>query len=150
LLYPGIALLELTNVSVGRGTDAPFTRVGAPWLDGQELARALNRQNLPHVRFRAERFTPTASSYRGRTCNGIRIQVTDPARVRPVTLGLAIATELARRYPERWQSEGMGTLLAQRETLEAVLGGTSPLRLERSFERELIAFRARRAPFLLY
>ena len=83
VLYPGIGLLETTNISVGRGTDRPFEVLGAPWLDGAALARALNEAQLPGVRFVPLRFTPESSKFAGEECGGINILVTDRGALRP-------------------------------------------------------------------
>ena len=61
ILYPALGLIETTNISVGRGTDTPFEYVGAPWMDGPALARALNARFLPGVRFLPVDFTPAVS-----------------------------------------------------------------------------------------
>jgi uncharacterized protein YbbC (DUF1343 family) len=63
-LYPGIGLLEYTNLSVGRGTDTPFEVIGAPWIDGRKLAAYLNERNLSGVRFVPIRFKPNASVFK--------------------------------------------------------------------------------------
>src|SRR5262249_42729952 len=102
-LYPGIGLLETTNVSVGRGTDTPFEVVGAPWIDGQVFAEALNRRQLPGVRFVPIRFTPTTSVFKGQQCGGVNIIVTDRARLRPVAMGIEVAIELRRLYSTQWE-----------------------------------------------
>src|SRR5215217_1652826 len=83
-LYPGVGLLETTNVSVGRGTDTPFEILGAPWLDGQRLALYLNGRGLAGVRFVPVRFTPKASVFKGEECGGVNIIITDRAQFRPV------------------------------------------------------------------
>src|SRR5687767_8476116 len=90
-LYPGVGLLETTNVSVGRGTDTPFELIGAPWMAGQQLAAALNQRNLPGVRFVPVRFRPDASVFKGEECEGINLIITDRATFRPVPTGIEIA-----------------------------------------------------------
>src|SRR5256714_1997264 len=84
-LYPGIGLLETTNVSVGRGTDTPFEVVGAPWIDGQQLAAYLNSRRTAGVRFVPVRFTPQSSVFKNEECGGVNVIITDRARFRPVT-----------------------------------------------------------------
>src|SRR5262245_35759074 len=76
VLYPGIGLLETTNISVGRGTDTPFEVIGAPWIDGRKLSEALNRAGLAGVRFVPVVFTPTSSKFAGEECGGVNIVVT--------------------------------------------------------------------------
>src|SRR5436305_10358538 len=89
LLYPGIGLLETSNLSVGRGTQRPFEWIGAPWLDGRRLAAALRQLDLPGVRFVPLRLTPTASVHQGKECGGVQIIVDDWARFQSVRTGLA-------------------------------------------------------------
>ena len=76
-LYPGIGAIEETNLSVGRGTDTPFEQIGAPWIDGVQLAEALNARAIPGVRFYPVRFTPTSSKYANEECQGVFMVVTD-------------------------------------------------------------------------
>ncbi|MBN1876685.1 MAG: DUF1343 domain-containing protein [Anaerolineae bacterium] len=99
-VYPGMCFLEGTNVSEGRGTALPFEICGAPWIDGQVLADALNAQALPGARFRPTHFVPSDSKYKGELCSGIQIHVTDRNALRPVTLGLHLLATLHTLYPE--------------------------------------------------
>ena len=94
LLYPGVCLLEATNVSVGRGTDQPFEILGAPWIDGRKLAEALNAANVPGLRFVPITFTPSSSKFSGKVCQGCYVEVIDRMSVEPVRAGLAIAWTL--------------------------------------------------------
>src|ERR1044072_5539213 len=79
-LYPGVGLLETTNVSVGRGTDTPLEVLGAPWIDGQKLASHLNARHIPGVRFVPVRFTPKTSVFKNEECRGVNIIVTEIGR----------------------------------------------------------------------
>ena len=79
ILYPGVGLIESANVSVGRGTATPFEVVGAPWISGARLADYLQRRQIAGVAFSPASFVPTASPYRGRTCQGVRLRLTDRA-----------------------------------------------------------------------
>ena len=103
VLYPGIGLLETTNVSVGRGTDTPFEVVGAPWIDGVALARALNELRLPGVVFVPISFTPTGSKFANERCRGVNIIVTDRDVFASVRTGLAVAGKLRALFPEQWE-----------------------------------------------
>jgi uncharacterized protein YbbC (DUF1343 family) len=150
LLYPGIGLLETTNVSVGRGTDTPFEVFGAPWIDGTRLARELNAAGLPGVRFVPLRFTPASSVFKGRLCNGVNVIVTDRKVFRPVRTGLAIACTLRRLYPKTWDAEKYDGLLRNRAALEALLAGKSAAQIEQGWQAGLEEFRRRRQEFLLY
>jgi uncharacterized protein YbbC (DUF1343 family)/CubicO group peptidase (beta-lactamase class C family) len=149
-LYPGVGLLETTNLSVGRGTDTPFELVGAPWLDGQKLAAYLNGRGLEGVRFVPVRFTPHASIFKGEECGGVNLFVTDRARFRPVRVGLEIAVALRRLYPQDWKAEDYARLLANADTLERVRRADDAEEIVRSWQLRLEEFRRARAQVLLY
>ena len=150
ILYPGIGLLETTNLSVGRGTDTPFEVFGAPWIDGQRLAAALNRLALPGVGFIPIRFTPTSSKHEKVLCGGINVHLTDRSAFQPVRTGLAIATVLRRLYPDDWQVDAYTRLLGNQAVLDAIKAGAGLGEIERLFQPELGAFRVRRQRYLLY
>ncbi len=150
LLYPGIGLLETTNLSVGRGTDTPFEVLGAPWIDPVTLARELNAQGLPGVRFVPRYFTPTASKFEGERCGGVDVVVTDRRSFRPVRTGLAIARTLRSLYPNQWDAKSFLRLLADRATHQAVLELKPLGEIEATYRDELERFRDRRKRFLLY
>ncbi len=149
-LYPGVGLLETTNVSVGRGTDTPFELIGAPWIVGQQLAAALNQRNLPGVTFVPVRFKPTASVFKGEECEGINVVITDRAAFRPVPTGIEIAVALRRLYPEQWKVEAYGRLLVNADTLERVKRSDAPEEIIRSWIASLDEFRQTRSRVLLY
>jgi uncharacterized protein YbbC (DUF1343 family)/CubicO group peptidase (beta-lactamase class C family) len=150
LLYPGVGLLETTNVSVGRGTDRPFEVFGAPWLDGRRLAAALTDARLPGVRFVPVRFTPASSTHAGKECGGVQIFIDDWRQFRALPVGLAIACQLRRLYPEQWQMKGYGRLLAHPSTLEALERDDSPEQIMKLWQPELERFREVRKAYLLY
>ena len=77
ILYPGVAMVESANLSVGRGTTTPFEVVGAPWISGERLARYLNDRQIPGVSFTSVCFVPTSDRYRGQSCAGVRLRLTD-------------------------------------------------------------------------
>jgi uncharacterized protein YbbC (DUF1343 family)/CubicO group peptidase (beta-lactamase class C family) len=149
-LYPGIGLLETTNLSVGRGTDTPFEVIGAPWLDGARVGAYLNERRLPGVRFVPIRFTPQASVFKGEECGGVNIIITDRAQFRPVWTGIEIAAALRRLYPTEWKIDDYARLLANSETLERLKRGDPPGEIIRSWAQGLDEFRRARARFLLY
>lgn len=149
-LYPGVGLLETTNVSVGRGTDTPFEVVGAPWLDGQRLASYLNERRLAGVRFVPVRYTPKASVFQGEECGGINLIITDRTGFRPVHTGLEIAAALRRLYPADWKIEKYERLLANADTLERLTRGESPEEIARSWQTRLDEFRRARTRALIY
>lgn len=149
-LYPGVGLLETTNVSVGRGTDTPFEVVGAPWINGQELASRLNGRRMPGVRFVPVRFTPDASVFKDESCGGINIIITDRKQFQPVQMGIEIAVMLRRLYPEQWKVDAYLRLLVNAATLEQVKRGDAPEEIIRSWTTSLDEFRRTRSRVLLY
>lgn len=149
-LYPGVGLLETTNVSVGRGTDTPFEVVGAPWLDGQRLAGVLNERHLAGVRFVPVRFTPRASVFQGEECGGINLIITDRAQFRSVQTGLEIAVALRRLYPAEWQIEKYSRLLVNADTLERLKRGETAESIALSWQARLEEFRRARGRVLIY
>lgn len=149
-LYPGVGLLETTNVSVGRGTDTPFEVLGAPWLDGRRLAAYLSGRRVAGVRFTPVRFTPAASVFAGQECGGVRFAVVDRDALRAVTLGIEIACALRALYPADWDVGRFGGLLANAETQKRVEAGDLPEAIVASWNRPLEAFAAVRSKYLIY
>jgi len=149
-LYPGIGLLETTNLSVGRGTDTPFELVGAPWIDGPGLAAYLNNRRIPGARFVPVRFTPQSSVFKSIECHGINIIVTDRARFRPVFAGLEIAVALRRLSAKDWKVNDYLRLLANSDTLALIKRGDDPENIVRSWMANLEEFRKARTRALLY
>jgi uncharacterized protein YbbC (DUF1343 family)/CubicO group peptidase (beta-lactamase class C family) len=149
-LYPGVGLLEYTNVSVGRGTDTPFEWMGAPYIDGRALAQHLNARGMPGVRFVPVRFQPTASVFKGQWCGGVNIVITDRGQFRSVRVGLEMAAALRHLYPQDWKAERLLALLVHAQTFDALSRGQDPLVLALGLEPGVEAFKRRRQPFLLY
>jgi uncharacterized protein YbbC (DUF1343 family)/CubicO group peptidase (beta-lactamase class C family) len=150
LLYPGIGLLETTNLSVGRGTELPFEVIGAPWLDGAKLAERCNALDLPGVRFVRIAFAPTASKFAGQRCGGVRFVVTDRDAYQSVRTGLHVAVQLRQLHPDAWQASAYGRLLGNQAVLDALLDGRGVAELEAIAEADIKAFVKRREAFLLY
>jgi uncharacterized protein YbbC (DUF1343 family)/CubicO group peptidase (beta-lactamase class C family) len=149
-LYPGIGLLETTNLSVGRGTDTPFEIVGAPWLDGRKLAAELNSRGIPGASFVPIEFAPTSSKFAGQKCGGVNILITDRGRFEPLRTGFEIAAALRRLYPEAWQAKAYDRLLGNEKTLAALLGGKAASEIEAVAREGLNDFLRRRQKYLLY
>ena len=150
LLYPGIGLLETTNLSVGRGTDTPFEVIGAPWLDGVALSEALNRANIPGVRFVPIRFTPDSSKFANQECGGVNILITDRKSFEPLRTGFTVAAELRRLHSDEWETKGYIRLLGNQQALDALLDGKSAAQIEAAAGQRLQEFQKRRAKHLLY
>jgi uncharacterized protein YbbC (DUF1343 family) len=149
-LYPGIGAIEGTNLSVGRGTDTPFEHVGAPWIDGVQLADALNARGVPGVRFYPVRFTPASSKYANEECQGVFMIVTDRAALRPVRLGLEVASAINRLYPSQYQLEAAARLFGSRDTLARVKTGDDPAAIAASWAAAEAKWRLLRSKYLLY
>lgn len=161
VVYPGLCLLEATNISEGRGTTRPFEILGAPWIDGWRLATVLSQRELPGVYFRPIEFQPTFNKYAGETCGGVFIHVTDRRTFEPFLTGITIISEGIRHYPEQFHWKlppyeyeyeklpfdilvGNGWL---REMLEARLPVAE---MKPRWQEELMAFLPVREEFLLY
>jgi SSS family transporter len=151
ILYPALGLIETTNISVGRGTDTPFEYVGAPWIDGPALARALNARFLPGVRFLPVDFTPHAPyPYADQLCHGIELIVTGRNVIDSPELGLEIAAAIHKLAGEKFQMNKIETLLANRSVLEALLASRDPQRIAEDWQQQLHDFEEKRKPYLLY
>jgi uncharacterized protein YbbC (DUF1343 family) len=149
-LYPGIGLLETTNLSVGRGTDTPFEVVGAPWINARYLAKYLNDRQIKGVRFVPIRFTPNASVFKDQECNGINIIVTDRNSFDSVKTGVEIAAALRKIFPDNWEVDKYGRLLVSGKFLDMLKRGDTPDALYAAARTESAEFEKRRAPYLLY
>jgi uncharacterized protein YbbC (DUF1343 family) len=150
-LYPGIGAIEGTNISVGRGTDTPFEQVGAPWIVGPALAEALNASALPGVRFYPVTFTPAAGAkLGGQACQGVFMIVTDRDRLRPVRVGLEIASVLSRLYGRQFELEDAALLFGSKTTLERIRASEDPAVIAASWVADEARWRLTRAKYLLY
>jgi uncharacterized protein YbbC (DUF1343 family)/CubicO group peptidase (beta-lactamase class C family) len=149
-LYPGVGLLEVTNVSVGRGTDTPFEIVGAPWIQGDKLAEYLNQRGVPGVRFVPLRFKPNASVFKDQECGGVNIIVTDRVAFRPLLAGIEMALALRKLYPNDWKVDSYLRLLVNADTLARVKRGDSAREILTSWNAGLQEFRKEREAILLY
>jgi uncharacterized protein YbbC (DUF1343 family)/CubicO group peptidase (beta-lactamase class C family) len=149
-LYTGIGAIEGTNVSVGRGTDTPFEHVGAPWIDGVQLADALNARGVAGVRFYPVRFTPVSSKYANQECQGVFIIVTDRTALRPVRVGLEIASAISRLYPAQYQLDLAARLFGSRDTLARIRTGDDPAAIAASWGAAEARWRLLRSKYLLY
>jgi uncharacterized protein YbbC (DUF1343 family) len=150
LLYPGIGLLETTNVSVGRGTDTPFEVLGAPWIHERELAEFVNRANPPGVRVVPIRFTPSSSKFEGEECGGIHFLITDWREFRSFQLGLIVAKALRTLHHDDWQTDRYMRLLGNEAVYNHVLAGEDVAEIIEFAAKQSRAFRDRRKPYLLY
>ncbi|MGD0824333.1 MAG: serine hydrolase [Terriglobales bacterium] len=149
-LYPGVALIEGTNVSVGRGTDTPFEVVGAPWIKSRELAAYLNARSIPSVRFTPIVFTPASSNFAGETCQGVDLLILDRNTLDSPELGIELASALRKLYPNDFKLEKMADLLVNQTVFAALAAGEDPRRIAEDWQEPLQAFVRLREKYLLY
>ena len=149
-LYTGVALIEGTNVSVGRGTDTPFEVVGAPWIKGRELAAYLNARAIQSVRFVPIAFTPSASNFAGEQCEGVNIIVLERNTLDAPELGIELASALHKLYPNDFKLERMADLLVNQAVLSSIAAGEDPRRIADDWQEELEKFVHLREKYLLY
>lgn len=150
ILYPGLGMIEGTNVSVGRGTDRPFELMGAPWIVPEALARFLNAREIAGVRFVPVRFTPTASKYAGQQCGGVNLVLTDRDALDAPELAIEIVAALRTLYPEQYKLEGLDTLMVSGSSLDALVRGEDPRRIAEDWQDAIDVFASIRAKYLLY
>ncbi len=150
MIYPGVGLLETTNVSVGRGTDTPFEVLGAPWITGPELATRINSYELPGVKAIGIEFTPSSSKYEGKLCGGVNFIITDWSVFQTLDLGWATASSLRALYPDHWETNRLPVLLGNKSVQRDILQAKSPGEISSSYEKHIKEFSKRREPFLIY
>ncbi len=161
IVYPGSVLFEGTVLSEGRGTTRPFEILGAPWIDGEQLAGRMNALGLDGVHFRPVTFEPTFQKHAGQTCGGCQIHVTDRTRFRPVLTGVSLLAEFRRASPEQfawrrppyeYEREKMPIdILAGSDALRAKIeAGATGRAVAAAWDRPVKTFLERREPYLLY
>ena len=149
-LYPGVALIEGTNVSVGRGTDTPFELLGAPWMKGRELAAYLNARGIAGVRFVPVTFTPTSSNYAGQKCEGVNIVLTERNALDGPELGIELAAALQKLYPADFKIGRITELLVNQAAFDGLMAGKDPRRIAQDWQEELEKFEVVRKKYLIY
>jgi uncharacterized protein YbbC (DUF1343 family)/CubicO group peptidase (beta-lactamase class C family) len=149
-LYPGVALVEGTNVSVGRGTDTPFEVLGAPWVNARQLSSYLNARQIPGVRFVPVSFTPTSANYAGQQCHGLNIILTQREFLDAPELGIELASALLKFYPEQFHIEKMNEILANQAVLDDLMHGEDPHRVALNWQDDLQKFEKLRERYLIY
>ncbi len=149
-LYPGIGMIEYSNISVGRGTDEPFEQIGAPWIDGPQLAAALNARRLAGIRFYPVTFTPTSSKYANEVCQGVFMVVVNRTALQPVRVGVEIASALFALYGDKYQPNNMWRLVGAESIVERIRQGEDPAAIVARFTADEARWRRLRAKHLLY
>ncbi len=149
-LYPGVAMVEGANVSVGRGTDTPFELLGAPWIDAGRLAAYLNARGIQGVRFMPVDFTPRNGSFADHVCHGVEIVFLDREALDSPEMGVEIAAALYQLFPKDFQIEKTLPLVGARWVVEAIEAGEDPRRIAYRWQEALEQFRRLREKYLLY
>jgi len=150
ILYPGVALVETTNVSVGRGTDTPFELLGAPWIDSRQIADYLNRRQIAGVRFVPVHFTPASGPYAGQLCSGVNLLVTERNQLDSPELGVELAAALHVLYPQDFRIEKVNEILGNQAVVDSILRGEDPRRIADDWREALESFERLRRKYLLY
>lgn len=150
-MYPGIGMIESSNISVGRGTDTPFSWIGAPWIDAVQLSSALNRRMVPGIRFIPVEFTPRGPyPYAGQLCRGVQFVITDRNQLDSPEVGIEIASMLYKLYPAQYRLSAIEPLLVNRATLQALEDHVDPQAIAESWREEIERYKERRRAYLLY
>jgi len=152
VVYPGQVFFEGTNISEGRGTTHPFEFFGAPWIDAFELTRKLNSLGLPGVAFREQWYTPTFSKFKGESCGGCQIHVTDRNAYRPLETTLHIIKTVRDMYPRRFQfhEKYFDKIMGTATVRKAIEAGKSIREVVAGWADGLAKFAELRKPYLLY
>jgi len=150
IVYPGLEILQSAGVSVGRGTEAPFEEFGAPWMDGEKVASALNAAHLPGLKFVSQPFIPVTGLYAGKRCNGVGIRIGDRGAVRSMRMGLEIAALLQKMYPQNFDVSKTIVLLGNSETVQKLAEDASPPEIVASWQASLSDYDKTRRRYLLY
>ncbi len=150
VLYPGVALIEGTSASVGRGTDTPFQLIGSPYFDAKELSTYLNGRNIAGVRFIPTTFTPTSGPYARRECFGVYIMVTNREQLDAPELGIELAAALHKLSPLGYDMAKMNQLLVNQATFTALQAGQDPHRIAEGWQDQIEQFMDVRQKYLMY
>ncbi len=153
--YPGTCLFEGTNLSVGRGTERPFQWIGAPWLDGAELAERLNAYALPGVRFESATFTPNKPGdvkWPSTEVHGVRFVMTDASVYDPITAAVAALVEAKRMAGANWKwiVPHIDQLAGTDRLRRMIDEGRTVAEIAATWEEPLAAFAQKRESYLLY
>ena len=151
VLYPGVCLIEGTNVSVGRGTDTPFELVGAPWIKPREFADYLNARGIQGVRFVPVNFTPAAGAkFAGVKLGGVSIVLLDRTGLDAPELGIELASALRKLYPSEFDMSKMILLVNNRRVMDSIAAGVDPRNIADNWREDVDRFEQIRKKYLLY
>jgi len=149
-LYPGVAIVEGANVSVGRGTQMPFQVIGAPWINASQLKDYLNKRGLEGVGFSPVSFTPNTATYANRPCHGVRISLLNRDVLDTPRLGIELASALRRLYPQHFELQRTVGMVGSRAVVAAIAAQENPAVIAARWQADLESFRKLRAKYLVY
>jgi uncharacterized protein YbbC (DUF1343 family) len=149
-LYPGVGLVEGTNISVGRGTDTPFELLGAPWIKSRELADYLNAREIQGVRFVPVDFTPDSSIYAHQLCHGVNLVLLDRSALDAPEMGVELASALHKLYATAYDMHRLPELLNNKAAFDAISASEDPRRIAQDWQEELRKFQDMRQKYLIY
>lgn len=149
-LYPGVAMVEGANVSIGRGTDTPFELLGSPWIKAEEFAEYLNNRGIRGITFLPVNFIPSSSRFKNELCHGVKMILTDRQSLDSPALGVEMISALYQLYPQAFQVDMTLSLIGAQWILQAVKDGKSPKLIVRNWEESLDKFQQVRSKYLLY
>jgi SSS family transporter len=153
VVYPGVELLQSTNVSVGRGTEMPFLHIGAPYIDSAQLVAYLTARNIPGIRFAPASFSVAEDAnhfpFHGKSLPGISFTVTDRSVLDSPELGIELISALHHLYPDFAMAKAE-RLIANVDTMRALENQEDPRKIAEGWKTDLATFTERRQPYLLY
>jgi uncharacterized protein YbbC (DUF1343 family)/CubicO group peptidase (beta-lactamase class C family) len=150
VLYPGVAMAEGSNVSVGRGTGTPFELLGAPWVSARQFASYLDHRSIKGVRLVQADFTPHSDIFKNRKCHGVRIILEDRNSLNTALLGIEIVSALYRLYPEDFNPDQTLHMIGSRKAVQSIKDGLDPKIIVRQWQKDLDRFKKMRSKYLLY
>ena len=150
VLYPGIGLLERTNIANKKGLERPFEELGAPWVNAVQLAWELNNRKMAGVRFVPIRFTPTRDKYAGQLCEGVAIDVVDRKILRPVACGIEVLQALYKLYPAKFDIDKIWHVTRSGRLIEQIKKQIHIDDVVKSWQPKLAQFKNLRKRYLLY
>jgi uncharacterized protein YbbC (DUF1343 family)/CubicO group peptidase (beta-lactamase class C family) len=149
-LYPGVAMVEGANASVGRGTDTPFELIGAPWINAKELAAYLNNRKIQGVRFMPVDFTPISNCFENQVCHGVQLILIDRQVLDAPAMGVEIISALYKLFQKDFQIDKTMDIIGARWVLQAVKEGQDPNSITLLWQNQIEQFRKLRSKYLLY
>jgi uncharacterized protein YbbC (DUF1343 family) len=150
ILYGGVGVVESANLSVGRGTATPFEVVGAPWISGRQLADYLQRRKIPGISIEPVTFVPQSDRFCGKSCQGVRLRLTDRNNFDAPAFGVELASALNNLYPGKFEFGNTLSMIGSREVLQAIKNGEDPRQIRQRWQPELANFLKKRQTYLLY